>query len=145
MKIKPGTRVLVCDGSRYVIYENKGDIDRLDLRVVGNGSNENPPAREHGDDRPGRFPSPDGQRSAVGQTNQHDQTERQFIEELAVNIGKWSLDDSAHQFLLIADPRSLGVMRAKLAGAVQDRIIASIIGDYTHHPVQFIEDLVEKA
>jgi len=39
----------------------------------------------------------------------------------------------------------LGVMRAKLAGAVQDRIIASIIGDYTHHPVQFIEDLVEKA
>lgn len=145
MKIQPSARIVVCDGGRYVIYENKGDIDHLDLRVAESASIDNPPARDHGDDRPGRFPSPDGQRSAVGQTDKHDMAEQRFIGDLAERIARWTSTDHANHFLLIADPKSMGRMRTMLPQTAQDRILSSITGDYVHRPVEIIEQLVLKA
>lgn len=145
MQVQTSSRIIVCDGGRYVIYQNVGDLDRLDLRVVENASFENPPAREQGDDRPGRFPSPNGQRSAVGQTDRHDLTERQFIRDLALKVAEWAGADASNRFALIADPRSMGVLRKALPKAARDHMIFSIIGDYAHRPVEIIEELVAKA
>ena len=145
MKTQPGTRVIVCDGGRYVVYENMGDIDRLDLRVVESGSIENPPAREQGDDRPGRYPSPNGQRSAVGQTDRHDLAERRFIQDLAQKVAHWTGADRSNRFVLIADPKSTGLMRTALPESAADSMISSIIGDYVHRPVEIIEELIAKA
>lgn len=145
MKVQPRSRVVVCDGGRYVIYENIGDMDRLDLRVVDHGLIDNPPAREQGDDRPGRYPSPNGQRSAVGQTDRHDLAERRFIRDLAAKVAQWTAADRDNRFVLIADPRSTGLMRAALPGAAGERIISSMVGDYVQRPVEIIEDLIDKA
>lgn len=145
MKLEAGSRVVVCDGGRYVIYENQGDIGRLDLRVADAGTLENPATRDQGTDRPGRYPSPNGQRSSVEQTDWHDMAEQRFIDALADKLSQWAAAGPAHRFVLAADPRSMGRLRARLAENVQARILKSITGDYVHKPVKAIEELVASA
>jgi protein required for attachment to host cells len=145
MKVQPRTRVIVCDGGRYVIYENIGDINHLDLRVVDHGSNNNPAAREQGDDRPGRYPSPNGQRSAVGQTDRHNLSEHRFVQDLTMKVAQWTAEDRDNQFILIADPKSIGLMRTAFPDGVGERVVCSIVGDYVQRPVEIIEELIAKA
>lgn len=145
MKLEADTRVIVCDGGRYVIYENLGDIGRLDLRVADNATLDNPATRDQGSDRPGRYPSPGGQRSSVEQADWHDIAEQRFIDSLADKVSQWAATGPTHRFVLIADPRSMGRLRARLAKAAQARILKSITGDYVHQPVSVVEELVASA
>ena len=69
-KLKHGIWVVVADGEKALFLENKGDGLYPDFVVVQEFAEENPPAREQGSDRPGRFndgPSP--HRSAVADTD----------------------------------------------------------------------------
>lgn len=145
MKLKTGNRVYVCDGGRHVTYENKGDTDVLDLRVADSAAIDNPPAREQGADRPGRFPSPDGQRSAVGQTDPHDLAETRFITSLADKIDAWAKAAPGNKFVLIADPRSIGLLRQKLSRETMERMLGSVTGDFVHRPVSEITRIVDEA
>ncbi|MFN4025462.1 MAG: host attachment family protein [Hyphomonas sp.] len=145
MKLEADTRVVVCDGGRYVIYENHGDIGRLDLRVADSGALDNPATRDQGSDRPGRYPSPGGQRSSVEQTDWHDTAEQRFIDSLADKVSKWAAAEPKHRFVLIADPRSMGRLRARLPEIPQARILKSITGDYVHQPVKAVEELIASA
>lgn len=145
VKLRTGNRVYVCDGGRYVTYENRGDTDVLDLRVADKAAFDNPPAREQGADRPGRYPSPDGQRSAVGQTDPHDLAETRFITSLADKIDAWSQAAPGNRFVLIADPRSMGVMRQRLSRETMERMLGSVTGDFVHRPVSEISRIVDDA
>lgn len=145
MQLKNGDWVVVCDAGKYVVYENQGDDDRLDLRTVSFDEHDNPPTRELGTDRPGRYPSPNAQRSAVGQTDWHDQEEKRFIEALAGQMGSWASADSARRFVLVADPRSMGTLRKALDKKTTDQIVHTITGDYAHRPVETIEELIKGA
>ena len=141
MKLEAQTRVVVCDGGRYVIYENQGDTGRLDLRVADSAALDNPATRDQGRDRPGRYPSPGGQRSSVEQTDWHDMAEQRFIDTLADKVSQWASAGPTHRFVLVADPRSMGRLRAHFSKDVQARMLTSITGDYAHRPVRTIEEL----
>ncbi|MCA8904454.1 MAG: host attachment protein [Hyphomonas sp.] len=145
MHLRNGDWVVVCDGGKFVVYENQGDADRMDLRTVSFGEDENPPTHDQGTDRPGRYSSPDGQRSAVGQTDWHDQEEKRFVESLAARMDKWSAGAPARRFVLVADPRSMGVMRAVLEDQTKGRIEHMITGDHVRRPVADIEKLITAA
>lgn len=142
MHLKNGDWVVVCDAGKYVVYENQGDTGRLDLRIVSFDEQDNPPTREQGTDRPGRFPSPNAQRSAVGDTDWHDQAETRFIEALAGQMDAWAAAAPARHFVLVADPRSMGTMRKALKDQTSDRIALTITGDHVHRPVDAIEQLI---
>ena len=142
MHLKNGDWVVVCDAGKYVVYENQGDTGRMDLRTVSFDEQDNPPTREQGTDRPGRFPSPNAQRSAVGDTDWHDQQEKRFIEALAGQMDAWAMASPARHFVLVADPRSMGTMRKALNPQTSGRIALTITGDHVHRPVKDIEQLI---
>ena len=142
MKIGTGERVVVCDGGRYVVYENHGDADRVDLRVADSAILPNPPTRQQGDDRPGRFPSPDGQRAAVGQTDWHDEAEKLFLSGLANKINQWANAKPACRYVLIAPPRAMGFLRTQIGHTAMDHMLASVTADHAHQPAEKIERLI---
>lgn len=145
MHLRHGDWVIVCDAGKYIVYENEGDTDRLDLRIVSFDELVNPPARSHGTDRPGRYSSPDGQRSAVGDTDRHELEEHRFIAALAEQMDGWAAADRGRHFVLVADPRSMGTLRKTLSAQTTGRITHTVTGDHVHRPVDAIEALVSAA
>lgn len=145
MHLKTGDWVVVCDAGKYVVYENQGDTDRLDLRVVSFDEHDNPSTQEQGTDRPGRYPSPGAQSSAVSETDWHDQEEKRFIGALAGQMDGWAAAEPTRNFVLIADPRSMGTMRKVLKAETLARTVHTATGDHVHRPVEAIEALINKA
>lgn len=145
MDLKHGDRVVVCDGARFVIYENRGDTLGMDLRVIATETQEAGPAHELGDHPPGRYPGPDDRRSSVEQTDLHKLSEKHFVEALAERLNTYATEQAAGRYVIVADPRSLGILRPKLTGEMQRRVLETITGDYTHRPVEVIEALVTAA
>ena len=71
-KLKHGIWVVVADGEKALFLENRGDGLHPDFEVVREFAEENPPTREQGSDRPGRFnDGPSAHRSAVADTDWH--------------------------------------------------------------------------
>ena len=145
MHLRNGDWVVVCDAGKYIVYENQGDTDRLDLRIVSFDDHANPPTHEQGSDRPGRYASPDGQRSAVGDTDWHDQEEKRFVGALATQMDGWSAAEPARRFVLVADPRSMGMLRQSLNEHTLSWIEHTVTGDHAHRPVKAIEALINGA
>jgi protein required for attachment to host cells len=145
MHIKTGDWVVVCDAGKYVVYENQGDTGRLDLRIVSFDDHENPPTHDQGTDRPGRLDSPNGPRSAVDDTDWHDQKEQRFIDALAEQMNGWATSAPTRHFVLVADPRSMGRLRKSLSEHTQSRIDHTVTGDHAHRPVDAIEALINGA
>ena len=145
MRLKNGNWVVVCDAGKYVVYENQGDTDRLDLRVISFDENTNPPTHQQGSDRPGRLSSPDGQNASVGDTDWHAQEETRFISMLARQMDGWAKGEPSRRFVLIADPKSMGTLRQSLNDHTLSRIDHSVTGDHAHRPVAAIEALINGA
>ncbi|MEZ5954190.1 MAG: host attachment family protein [Hyphomonas sp.] len=145
MHLEHGDRVIVCDAGKYVIYDNHGDRDRLDLRVAQASELDNPATHDQGSSPPGRYPGPGSRRSAVGQTDWHDEAEADFIDALAAQIDEWARIGAARHLVLVADPRSMGRLRKALSAGTQARIAHSITGDFAHHPAADIEQLIATA
>jgi protein required for attachment to host cells len=140
MKIKRGEWVVVCDGAKAILLENVGDAKFPNLQTKEVYEQEDPKTSEQGTDAPGRaFNSVGAGRSAVEQTDWHDQAERSFLADLAhrldvaVNTGK------AKTFILVAPPRALGVMRKLYSARVRDALRAEIDKDLVKLPVHEIE------
>ncbi|MGO4843498.1 host attachment protein, partial [Rhizobiaceae sp. 2RAB30] len=55
IKLKRGTWVLVADGEKALFLKNSGDAVNPNLDVARKMNEENPPTREQGSDRPGRY------------------------------------------------------------------------------------------
>jgi protein required for attachment to host cells len=145
MHLRNGDWVVVCDAGKYVVYENQGDTERMDLRVVSFDDHDNPPTHEQGSDKPGRYPGPGGQRAAVGDTDWHEQAEKDFVTGLAAQMDGWATSEPARRFVLVADPRSMGTLRQALNEHTLSRIEHTITGDHVHRPVDAIEALINKA
>src|SRR5512145_961970 len=84
LKIDGGEWVVVCDGARALVLENVGDRKYPDLRTKEVYKHEAAPTSELGADKPGRaFSSVGSGRSAVQQTDWHDQEEQRFLASLS--------------------------------------------------------------
>ncbi len=74
LKIARGSWVVVCDGAKAMILENIGNSLAPKLRTIEVHRQDDPKTHELGTDAPGRsFNSVDGRRSAMQQTDWHDQ------------------------------------------------------------------------
>jgi protein required for attachment to host cells len=145
MKIEHAAWVLIADSEKFQVFENHGDQEVIDLRVRKYDETPNPPTREQGSDRPGRFPSPHGQSSAVADTDWHVLQKKTAAKDLADKVNKWSEKGDFKSLVLIADPKTLGVMRSHLNTSVSDKILSEIPKDLTHHTVDDIERLLDAA
>ncbi len=139
-KISPSDWVVVCDGRKWLILENKGDAELVNLVVRERKEDENPATHEQGTERPGRsHQSVGNSRSAVGQTDWHDQGEADFLKALADKLDTAAQAGEIPGIVLVASPRAMGMIRPHLSGAVSGLIHSEIDKDYVMLPIDQIE------
>src|SRR5262245_63052824 len=89
ISIKEGAWVVVCDGAKAIVLENIGDALYPDLRMRQAEEQPDRRTREIGTDAPGRAINSVGSiRSAVEQTDFHDEAEKTFLTDLARRLDK---------------------------------------------------------
>ena len=136
LKIRQGDWVVVCDGKKALVLENAGDEKFLNLRA--REVHEHPDAKTHelGTDAPGRaFSSVGTERSAMEQTDWHEQEEDRFLRKLGDR-----LDAAVNAGLVIAPPRALGVLRQTYSHNLRAAVRAEIAKDFVKLPLHAIEE-----
>ena len=140
LRIRQGDWVVVCDGKKALVLENVGDEKFLNLKTREVHEHADLKTHELGTDAPGRsFSSVGHGRSAVEQTDWHDQEEQRFLHKLlgrlesAVNAGEMK------SLVLVAPPRALGVLRPAYSHALRGALRAEIDKDFVKMPVHEIE------
>ena len=144
MKLKNGTWVLVCDSGKFLLLENNGDEDIMDLRVVAHDELVNPATSNHGTDRPGRFAISPDRRGTTQETDWHQLEETRFAQDLAEKLGRWENDKRFNDLVIVSDSRTLGVLRSALSDQVKKRVRGEVQKDYAHRTIEFIETALAK-
>jgi protein required for attachment to host cells len=139
-KIERGDWVVVCDGRKALILENVGDEKFPNLRTKEVHEQKNPPTREQGTDAPGRAISSVGNmRSAVGQTDWHEQAEREFLHDLAGRLDAALGAGDTKSLIVVAPPKALGMIRQSYSPKLKKAVRAEVEKDYVKMPVHEIE------
>ncbi len=145
--LKHGIWVLVADGEKALFLKNQGDAKYPNLEVVREMEQENPPTREQGSDRPGRYS--DGgfsaHNSAVDDTDWHRIAKERFADEIAQRLYTLAHANEFRDIILVAPPLVLGELRKKLHKEVDGRVSAELPKTLTNHSVSDIETILRSA
>ncbi|MEO1362328.1 MAG: host attachment family protein [Pseudomonadota bacterium] len=140
-----GTWVIVADGEKALFLKNQGDDMDMDLTVIRKDEQDNPPARDWAENRPGRFnDGPGVQRSAVDDTDWHELEKERFASDLADRLYKYAHKGAFDRIVLTASRVVLSQLREELHQEVQDRVILDIPKVLTNHPIDEIEKLLTR-
>jgi len=140
LKIRAGDWVVVCDGAKALILENVGDGMHPNLKTKEVHEQTGAKTSQQGTDAPGRsFNSVGSRRSAMEQTDWHDQDEQRFLTDLARRLDAAVTGGETKSLIVVAPPRALGVLRQAYSNAVRDAVKAEIDKDYVKMPVHEIE------
>lgn len=143
MLIPSDTLVLVGDGRKALFLRNRGGAGHPDLFAERVMEQSNPPTRDQGTDRPGRYGGTDGvSKSAVEQTDWHQQAEDRFATDIADVLYKKAHAHDFEHLIVVAPPRSLGTMRSAFRKEVVQKITAEIPKDLTAHALPDIARLL---
>jgi protein required for attachment to host cells len=122
--------VVVCDGTKVLVFSNEGDADLLNLKPLDVRVEPEPPTHDLGTDRPGRVHQSKGSsRSAVEYTDLHAEAEAEFITKLAERLDKAAADREMTNVILIAPPKALGILRKHLSPSLQALVRGEIAKD----------------
>jgi protein required for attachment to host cells len=139
-KIRQGEWVIVCDGAKALILENTGDEVYPNFRTKEVYEQDDPPTHEQGTDAPGRsFQSVGTARSAMEQTDWHDQAEQRFLEKLVARLDAAVRNGETKSLVIAAPPRALGVLRQVYTHGLRRALRAEIDKDLVRLPVHEIE------
>lgn len=132
--------VMVVDGGRMVLMRNDGDATRPQLTVIAHRDCPAPPNRDLFADAPGRtFASHGKGRSAYDEGDPHAADERAFLVSAVAELERQVTHDTPG-IVVVADPLSLGYLRAHYPKAVAERLLAEFDKDLTGMPVPDIVD-----
>ena len=138
--IRRGDWVVVCDGAKALLLQNAGTIYALNLQTQDVLVQADPKTSDLGTDAPGRAISSVGQmRSAVDQTDWHEQTERRFLTELAERLDAAAARGDVPGLVVVAPARALGVLRETYSEPLRRTLRGEIERDYVNLPVGQIE------
>ena len=140
LKIDRGDWVVVCDGAKALVLENVGDHKFPNLRTKEVHEQSDPKTRELGSDAPGRAINSVGAvRSAIEQTDWHDQTERAFLAKLAGRLDAALQAGETKSLIMVAPPRALGMIRQAYSQHLRDALRAELDKDFVKLPLHEIE------
>ncbi len=140
LRIERGDWVVVCDGAKALVLENIGNraSPRLHTREVY--QQPDPKTHELGTDAPGRaFASVGNMRSAMEQTDWHDQAERGFLANLAGRLDAAVIAGETKGLIMVAPPRALGMIREAYSPHVRGALRAELDKDLVKMSVDEIE------
>jgi protein required for attachment to host cells len=136
--------VVLADGQKALIAQNAGTLfePKLTVRTVLEAER-NPATHEQGTDRPGRtFGSAGQPRSAVEQTDWHEQAETAFARKVAGELDALSRATEVGSLVLVAAPRTLANLRTAMTSELRNRTVSEIDKDLTNHPVPEVERIL---
>ncbi|WP_454287593.1 baeRF12 domain-containing protein [Rhizobium arsenicireducens] len=132
--------VIVCDGAKALFLRNDGDAGLVNLTVVEHQSQPDEATRDLGSDRPGRVHQSHGaSRSAMEETDWHEQAEAEFLKDVAKKVEKLVESREIKAMILVAPPKALGILRAEFASLPEGIIRAEIDKDLVKLTVSEIE------
>jgi protein required for attachment to host cells len=138
--VRQGDWVVVCDGKKALVLENVGDTKFLNLKTREVYEQPDAKTREQGTDKPGRsINSIDSRRSAMEQTDWHEQEEQRFLRRLADHLEAQIHAGKAKALIMVAPPRALGVLRQAYSANLRNALRAEIDKDFVKMPVHEIE------
>ena len=138
--IHHGEWVVVCDGAKALVLENTGDAKFPNLKTIEVFEQKNLATHDLGTDAPGRSHSSLGHgRSAVAQTDYHDQAEHDFLAQLAKHLDAAVAAGKVKSLILVAPPRALGMIRPAYSHALRAAVRAEVDKDFVKLPVHEIE------
>ena len=138
--IRHGEWVVVCDGAKALVLKNDGDIRAPNLKTVQVFEQKDLATHIIGTDAPGRtFNSVGSARSAVEQTDWHDQAERAFLTQLAQHLEESLASGKTKSLIIVASPRALGMIRSAYSHAVKGAVRIEVDKDLVKMPVHEIE------
>jgi protein required for attachment to host cells len=138
--MRHGNWLVICDGTKGLLIENRGDHvhPKLETRDVITSSN--PLTHDQGSAKPGRaFNAIDGRRAAVEETDFHLQAERKFIRNFADQVERKVREASIPSIVLIAPARALGILRESLGPSTRHILAGALVRDYVRQPLDEIE------
>jgi protein required for attachment to host cells len=140
VRIRRGEWLVVADGGKALILENVGDAKFPNLRTKEVFQHDDSKTHEIGTDKPGRSISSVGSaRSAMEQTDWHQQEEERFLGRLADRLDKAVLAGEVKDIILIAPPAAIGTLRKAISSHVREAIHTEIEKDYVKMPLDQIE------
>jgi len=140
MKIGTGDWVVVCDGRKALILENLGDRMFPNLHTKEVREHADPSTAAQGSDAPGKVHASVGAaRSAIEQTDWHDDAERAFLKSLAERLHQAVIAGETRGVTMVASPRALGMIRADYTDAVRRALHGEVHKDLVKLPVYEIE------
>ena len=140
LNVRHGDWVVVCDGKKALVLENAGDEKFLNLKTREVFEQPDAKTSELGTDAPGRsINSVNGRRSAVEQTDFHDQEEQKFLHKLLGHLDAEINAGRAKSLILVAPPRALGVLRQSYSHNLRSALRGEIDKDFVRLPVYEIE------
>lgn len=140
ISIRNGEWVVVCDGAKALVLRNDGDAKFPNLKMIEVFEQKDAATHEQGTDAPGRaVNSVGGARSAVAQTDWHDQAEQVFLTKLAQHLETALAAGKVKSLVVVAPPRALGMIRPAYGHALRAALRAEIDKDFVKMPVHEIE------
>ncbi|MBO6765524.1 host attachment family protein [Maricaulis sp.] len=126
------------DGGKALIWRNEGFDDQPNLKLVETLGIDNPPDRDQGEDRPGRFPDPAHGRSAVSETDFHQQAKERFVDEVVEYLNKACAEKKFDRLVVMAPDKALGEARSQFSDDLAECLIEEPV-DVINEPVDKIE------
>jgi protein required for attachment to host cells len=140
LSVGHGDLVVVCDGRKALILENKGDNNYPNLRRREPREQYCPAARDLGTERPGRVHESIGNaRSAVNVPDLHEEAERIFLRSLADDLHAIVANSLDPRLVLVAPPHALGWLRDVCSPTVRKATVAQVSKDWVNEPINKIE------
>ncbi len=140
VKIEQGDWVVVCDGRKALILENTGDEVFPNLQTREVYEHKDAKTHEQGTDAPGRSVNSVGSaRSAMEQTDWHEEAEKEFLQDLAGRLDAALGAGDATSLIVVAPPRALGILRNAYSPALREAVCQEIDKDFVKLPVYEIE------
>jgi protein required for attachment to host cells len=144
VQVPTNALVLISDGRRARLLRNQGTPVKPQLIVEQALERVNPKTHEQGTDKPGRKHGTDGNaRSAIEQTDWHQQDEQRFAAEIAELLYKLGHAGNYDELVVVAPPKMLGDLRAKFHPEVKGAVIAELARDLTQYSVPEISNMLK--
>ena len=140
LKSHCGDWVVVCDGKKALIFENRGDEKFPNLHTMEVFEHADLPTRVQGASAPGRVHQSMGTaRSTHEQTDWHDEAERAFLHSLANKLDNAIIAGQTKALIIVAPPRALGMLRQHYPPSIRHALRSEIDKDLVKLPVYEIE------
>ena len=145
MKIPHRALVMVVDGRKMLLLRNHGDETNLDLQTEAHDEQASPKDSEIKTDQSGQSAAPGGTGMAggtMGETDFAQQAEDRWAADAGALLSKRALGNDYAALVVIAAPKTLGVLRKHYHKEVEARLIGELAKEMTDRPIADIEAML---